>query len=68
LLREASEFVRGNREELLRLAIDASVEKLGVDFGLIWNSEAAMMSVALPPGLLTWYATCGFLWRSVTTT
>ena len=49
LLREASEFVRGNREELLRLAVDTSVEKLGVDFGLTWNPEAAMMSVTLPP-------------------
>jgi len=49
LLRDASEFIRTNRHELLRLASAPGMEAVGVDFGLTWDSDAAVRSVTLPP-------------------
>ncbi|MEO5822731.1 MAG: hypothetical protein ABIT71_19660 [Vicinamibacteraceae bacterium] len=48
LLRDASDFMRKNRDELLRLASDPGVERVEIDFGLTWNSNMAVVSVTMP--------------------
>ena len=52
LLRDASEFMRKNRGELLRLASAPGVDQVKLDFGLTWDSNAAVRSITLPAELV----------------